>query len=352
MYTRSFFVSLVALGVSCGGSAIDQGAEPDDRSATVTGGAPSHKDPVTSGGVASGGGSTWTGGSRTPSGTGGSRPLDPATGGMGGIGGEAPVRENPTPISSAACSLPASVPEDMKLELSIDLGFISVTLPPGYDGAVPGPIIIAFPASSDSFGGLVAASPVPNPLLNDYIIARARPVYSDGSTWEGQSVEGYDTVYRELASQVCFDEARVVGVGNGGGGRFLVWMTTEPKLEGVVRPSDFLAMALTGPVGKRNDPWPDVPLLFMHSTLDERGQTLWNDADGQHALEVRRLSQGCDETPVAAGLAVRNETTYVCSDFTGCTSALRFCSHDKPTRLDDWEWNHNIELHRFFADYL
>ena len=33
-------------------------------------------------------------------------------------------------------------------------------------------------------GALMAPSPVPNPLLNDYIIARARPVYADGSTDE------------------------------------------------------------------------------------------------------------------------------------------------------------------------
>lgn len=281
-----------------------------------------------------------------------SEDLDPSTGGTG-MGGDAPVEEKPVAIPSAACSLPAAVPENRQLELAIDLGPIPISLPPDYDGATPGPIIIAIPASHDGLPELVEEDGrTPNPLLEEYVIARPRPMYSISSTWEGLTLEDYDTMYRELATHVCFDEARVIGVGNGGGGRFLVWMAGKPTIEGVVRPPEFLAMAIVGPVGNGVAPWPEVPLLFLHSTQDERGAQLWNDADGRKALEKRRESQGCQETPLPASSTVYGGATYVCSDFIGCISPLRFCNHDLPTEWDFWETRHNVELHRFFGKYL
>lgn len=274
-------------------------------------------------------------------------------GGMGGemseMGGSGSGEGRTDIIPSAGCALEESEPPSLEGEL----GPIPVSLPTDYDGVHPQPLIIAFHAYGTTLLQLAETQGSRSVLADDYVIALPKNnSLAANFTWEGEEIEDFDAVYEELANKLCFDESRVFGVGNAGGGRFLANNACHPATTEQLRPSVFRAIALAGAMGSTCTPWPSVPLLFIHSEQDKIAQTVRDDANGHKALERFKTNLSCEDTSTFVSSTNYDGATYECSDFDDCSSKLRFCSHDVPVDLDLWQQPHNKEISAFFAHYL
>ncbi len=113
---------------------------------------------------------------------------------------------------------------------------------------------------------------------------------------------------------------------------------------GIVRPAQFRAYAFSGPMSRRCAGWPAMPVLYIHSLEDQTGRDAFQDVDGQKMLAKFINSQLCDETSTSAGTNAYGSATYECVDFDGCSSPLRFCSHDIPIMIDFWQGESAGEL--------
>lgn len=334
---------LLCLCLSC-----DRPTVVDDPNIGASGGSGNNNKPDGSGGKKGGNQPNDSSGGR--SGTGGAISNMGGMGGeMGEMGGAGSGGERASIIPSAGCLL--AEPEPASLEG--ELGPIPVALPPHYDGVSPLPLIIAFHAFGSTMNDLAETRTGRSVLAEDYLIARPRHTLQEGNrTWEGEQIEDFDAVYEKLANNLCFDESRVFGVGNAGGGRFLVNNACHPSAVEQLRPSVFRAIALAGAMGSTCTPWPSVPLLFIHSEQDKIAQTVRDDADGHKALERFKTNLSCEDSSVFVSSTDYDGATYECADFDDCSSQLRFCSHDVPIDLDLWQQAHNEEISLFFADYL
>jgi hypothetical protein len=226
-------------------------------------------------------------------------------------------------------------------------------VPDDYDGSAPLPIIIAFGATGDQLSPLLVSAESPatrSALSGDYVIVRAQAATAPSSTWEGLDVDAFDEVYQAVEENVCFDKARVFGVGNEAGGRFLTKHVCENAPNGMVGPNIYRALAIVGFQTPPCDGWPALPLLFLHSIETEAAI---GDEDGQLALERFHDEKSCGDTTTSAGTwPTAANFSYECVDSNGCSSPLRFCSWDRPIdELDIWLPEHNDHLSRFFAEY-
>jgi hypothetical protein len=273
-------------------------------------------------------------------------------GGLGGSGDDGAYIVPADAVPSAGCSLPATDPDDM----TSASGTVYVSTPAGYDGETPRPLILGFPSFGTRLDEILDAdssfSSLPSGLAEDYVIVRAGAQTSNESTWEGDGIEPFDEVYQMVRENVCFDEARVFGVGNEGGARYLTKHVCEPAPGALTGPSIFRALAIVGFQNLPCDPWPSMPLLFLHST--ETAGAI-GDPDGRDALEDFKDAMSCGDTSTPAGTWPTDTPTsfdYECEDVNGCSSDLRFCNWNQPIDANDiWLETHNEHLQRFFAEY-
>lgn len=361
----SCFVCSLILFSSCKGSLTGTGGDGDGDASTggITSGDGDGDQMPSVGGTPN----TATGGRNGTGGTGGSTGGSLSMGGLGGdpvamggdsmgMGGAGTGGEYQVPadaVPSAGCSSPATTPEDM----TSSSGTVYVSTPDGYDGSTPRPLVLGFPAFGGRLDNLLSAAQHPldteSILRRDYVVVRAGAQTSSEGTWEGDGIEPFDEVYQMVRENVCFDESRVFGVGNEGGARYLTKHVCEAAPGDLVGPSIFRALAIVGFQTLPCDPWPNMPLIFLSSVDTE---TSFGDPDGTVALEDFKESKSCEDTSTSAGTwptSTNPSFDYVCEDFDGCTSDLRFCNWTQPIDdLDIWLSTHNEHLHRFFADYL
>lgn len=359
MTPRAYILtSWLVLCMSCNASDKDDGNQPGDGDGDGDGDTGTGGSETASGGSTPSGGSTFSGGNSSAGGStssggmalGGEGP-DMGGGGLGGSGDRDSYVVPADAVPSAGCSLPATEPDDM----TSTSGTVYVSAPAGYDGSTPLPLILGFPSFGTRLEQILDAdssfSSLPSSLAEDYVIVRADAQTSNHSTWEGNDIEPFDEVYQMVRENVCFDEARVFGVGNEDGARYLTKHVCEPAPGDLTGPNIFRALAIVGFQTSPCAPWPDLPLLFLHSTETE---VAWGDPDGRKALADFKEAISCGDTSTPAGTwPVGSSFDYECEDIDGCTSDLRFCSWNQPIDgTDIWLETHNEHLHRFFADHL
>jgi hypothetical protein len=232
---------------------------------------------------------------------------------------------------------------------------ILITTPEGYDGTTPGPLVIGLNANGWNLSLIENAnegkdSP-PSVMARDFIIARFQRSFDHN--WEQTDLEVFDQDYAAIAEALCFDESRVFGIGNAGGGRFIAKWWDAPPLDGVVRPAQFRAVALSGGIFfSRSSTGAEIPLVFVHSSSGKASSSLGLSEDGSDSLNFLKETRACSETSTPAGSNTLDDATTTCVDYDNCKESLRFCSYDQTTHDDAWQPLFTIEMHRFFTDYL
>lgn len=303
---------------------------------------------ASSSGGESGGGSSGIGEGGATDGDGGT-----GTGGEGGTGGTGEPEHVPVP--SSGCDLAMAEPP---LNTFIDGATqIKVSTPEGYDGSTPGPLIIGLngnAGSKDVVETATSGDGTPDDIVRDFLIAKIIRASGPDSSWEFSSMGVYDSNYEFIESTLCFDTSRIFGVGNAAGGRFFTRHTDEESSDGIVRPRDFRAIALAEKLlVNSTQGWPEVPLLFVHSTQNLGVVGTTSDPDGSGALGWLQGRMECQEGTSPAGGNTCDGGTSTCTDYTECNAPLRFCSHDLTTGVENlWECLHTVEVYRFFLNYL
>lgn len=273
--------------------------------------------------------------------------------GEGGTGGTGEPEHVPVPSSGCDLAMP-----EPPLNTAIDgVTQIKVSTPEGYDGSTPGPLIIGLNGnggSSDVVETAASGDASQDAIVRDFLIAKIIRSYGAEYSWETSSMGVYDSNYEIIESTLCFDTSRIFGVGNAAGGRFLLRWMDEESSDGIVRPRDFRAIALTGALlSYSTKPWPEVPVVFVHSTNDLAAKGFGYTPDGSGALGLLQDSMECEEGTSPAGGNTCDGATTTCTDYTECTTPLRFCSYDLTTGVENpWECLYTVEVYRFFLNYL
>jgi hypothetical protein len=119
--------------------------------------------------------------------------------------------EASSPIPSARCGMGGASP-------SFNLPNTLFSVPPGYDGVTPLPVVMAFHAAGNpntQLRGILGAT-----LQNDYIVFYPK---SDGNGWtNGADAPKIDAIFAALDANACYDKHRVFATGHSSGAQFVV----------------------------------------------------------------------------------------------------------------------------------
>jgi hypothetical protein len=258
----------------------------------------------------SGGASAANGSEQGAAGTGG------AIAGEAGAGGTPADGAATQPRPSAMCGSGGGAPV-------FNLPNTLFSVPPGYDGTTPLPVVMAFHAAGNpntQLRGILGDT-----LDDDYIVFYPK---SDGNGWSDQADSPkVDAMFAALDALACYDQNRVFATGHSSGAQFIVqrlcagesrWRAVAPVASSVYCSS-----------------WTPIPALVIHGIGDTERQAYGlDDGDGLKDIVPYRTSNGCQESftevPVQGCTSGGVQVDPGCRDFDGCGERTRWCQHNDP----------------------
>lgn len=286
-------------------------------------------------------------------------PAGGESGGSGGTssaaGGAAMGGAEPSPMPSPGCALASpTVPDDIGLGgvdpySSMNPGWIRPNLPTSYDGVTPVPLLLTLHSTGGYSDGRYLVKDAAN--AQHYLIAEGQAPQSI-DTFESVDPAHFTELFNKLLATVCVDLNRLFAVGNGSGGRFMMyWLAGRA---GAPTVPAFRAVAVVGTYQHEPTPKP-LPLLFLHplSSLNSRGVA--QDEDGMKGFGLLMKANQCsDDTnvPFAAEGCTKGAINPGCIDLVRCAAPLRFCHHDENVTVGDpWPCFGASAVYQFFDDY-
>jgi polyhydroxybutyrate depolymerase len=256
-----------------------------------------------------------------------------------------PAAPVPAAAASAGCTLGNAAP-------NLNVPNTIVTLPSGYDGSTPVPLLFAFHGANrtNTQMRMDDSRTVGSVLESTFMMAFVK---SAGNAWDvNTDYPRFEAVLDQMLTQFCVDEAALFAMGHSSGAQFIAQMLGargERRFAGVapVSSSDFGAT------------WDPVPTLLIHGLNDlERP----NDLDGSQDISQYTRSNQCAATvqavsvPSCTTLAGTNaQVNPGCQQYDGCSAPTLFCNHNDPHYIDDrGETNHgwpcfaNAQISSFF----
>jgi hypothetical protein len=309
-----------------------------------------------SGGVAAGGAPGSAGAAGTALGAGGS-----ATGGAANVGGSAAGAggsaagaggSGDAPMPSAGCALAISKPATYA---STSKFGVARRFPSSYDGVTPMPLIVALHATGYTATNMSSLLLNGQPAAERYVIV-APDAPQSVSTFESVPIADVVSFFRDTLAELCVDQHRLFGIGNGSGGRVVIKLADE--IIRSINPSG-LRFRAAGAVGTfygsgRNA----FPIIFIHPLSSRNSASVAQDEDGTKALQLLRTRNVCGEssTPVSvAGCANNPAVNPGCADLDECSAPLRWCHHDDPSANqvgDPWPCFATAAIYQFFEPHL
>ena len=284
-------------------------------------------------------------GATAGTGVGGAGPGGGGGQGAGGADGGA------TPLPSAGCATANAHPSERVIDSTVGLE-IRRKFPSAYDGVTPMPLIFALHATNYSASGMIAYLVKDQPMADRYVVVAPQENLSlSPANFESRMAADFSTMLKNVLNELCIDQRRVFGVGNGSGGRAIFkWRSTSsaqvgiPALRGI-------AMVGTYIVGFQVP----LPIIFIHPLTSTNSASV-GDADGIKAVNAFRIRNGCGESsvPVSAASCAAGGNPG-CVDFEGCTQPLRFCHHDDLSGQsggDPWTCMATPAIYQFFSLFL
>ncbi len=239
----------------------------------------------------------------------------PAAAGDGTDGSGANGAEG-APIPSARCGMGGASP-------SFNLPNTLFSVPPGYDGVTPLPVVMAFHAAGNpntQLQGILGAT-----LQNNYIVFYPK---SAGNGWsDGVDAPKIDAIFAALDANACYDKNRVFATGHSSGAQFIVQRLCAGE-------SRWRAVA-TVASSVYCSSWQPIPALVIHGIGDTERQAYGlNDGEGLKDIVPYRTSNGCQESytevPVDGCTSGGVQVNPGCRDFNGCGETTRWCQHNDP----------------------
>jgi polyhydroxybutyrate depolymerase len=247
----------------------------------------------------------------------------------------------PTPPSpSAGCSRPVSaagalVAHAGKLETPYLL-----TLPDGYDGKTPVPLVFAFHGRTRSHQSMhdTDASHLAEELGHQYAIAYVKSVGPgyDLPGEEHDNLQIFDALYPQLLGDYCVDTEQVFALGHSSGALFSELLACEraPLLRGIA--------AVAGTIIQPECPGRSAALM-IHGEHD----AVVAVTRGRAARDRFLAANGCSAQSTPTG-------TPGCQRYAGCEPSLpvEWCEHAEPTyqpTTHGWPSFASAEIARFFG---
>ena len=321
----------------------------------VSGAAGAAGTPVGAGGSATGGaagvGGSTAGTSGGTAGAGGS--AAGAGGSAAGAGGSAAGAggSGDAPMPSTGCALAIPKPAT----LSETSGFeVTRKFPTTYDGVTPMPLIVALHATNYSANNMAAMLLNGQPAAERYVIVAPSAGSPSLMTFEDVPITKVASFLGDTLAELCVDQRRIFGAGNGSGGRVVIKLADQIMRSGSPAGVRFRAMGVVGTYyGGGLNPYPTI---FIHplSSLNSRGVA--QDEDGTKALQLLLTRNACggSSAPVSvAGCASIPLVNPSCVDFDECSAPLRWCHHNENTTVGDpWPCFATAAIYQFFEPYL
>jgi poly(3-hydroxybutyrate) depolymerase len=232
----------------------------------------------------------------------------------------------PTPITpSAGCAEQNPAPPQGVAFLTIRDAAAEylVTLPEGYDGTTPLPLIFGFHGRARTFRDFAEVDAT---LIQSELGSRAIMVYPQAQGGEGwtnelelpPSLEFWNELYRRMLAQYCVDTTHVFAVGHSSGGFFSNVLACRhgERLRGIG--------VVAGTLPESNCSG-YVAAILIHGVSD----TVVVPPRGELARDYWLTRNGC--TP-----DIEPGSDSHCVDYQGCEPGLpvAWCEHDEPTYED------------------
>ena len=269
----------------------------------------------------------------------------------GGGRGVGDADDGAAPLPSAGCAMANAHPSEDVWDDTVGLE-IRRKFPSTYDGVTPTPLIFALHATNYSASNMITYLVRDQPMGDRYVIVAPQERVPGGmANFESHNVADFSKMLTSALNELCIDQRRVFGAGNGSGGRTLIkWRSTSSAQVGIP-PLRAIAMVGTYIVGFQVP----MPLIFIHPLTSTNSGAI-GDADGSKAITSFRTRNGCSESsvPVSADTC-GGVVNPGCVDFEGCTQPLRFCHHDDLSGQsggDPWSCVATPAIYQFFSLFL
>lgn len=332
-------------GAASGGvSAAAAGGRDGDAGASARAGAGGSAAP------SSGGNSSGSGG--TPSATAGTS----SEAGSTSDAGAGNFRDEPIP--SAGCKLGNLAPPERAMSSALSIE-VARKFPSRYDGASPLPLVLALHATNFTAGNMIQSLTMGQPGALGYVLVAPQESRDAAlSNFENRNSADFSRLLAELTNELCVDERRLFGVGNGSGGRALFrWIghvaskqPDVPRLRGAAMVGSY--------IGAQPNAYA-LPTIFIHPLMSNNSRAVAGDEDGMKAMQFFKTRNGCGDvsTPVSAASCVAGgmPVNPGCVDYLDCAEPLRFCHHDDLTGQssgDPWSCMASAAIFQFFEPLL
>lgn len=243
------------------------------------------------------------------------------------------------PSPSGGCGKPATAGALIARAGRLQTPYL-LTLPQGYDGIDPVPLVFAFHGRTRSHQSMHDgdASHLAEKLGGQYAVAYVKSVGPgfDQPREQRDNLQIFDALYPELLASLCVDTERVFALGHSSGGLFseLLACEREPLLRGIA--------AVAGAMVRPACPGRSAALL-VHGERD----TVVSVSRGSSVRDHFLAANGCGTraTPVGESGCVR---------YAGCEPSLpvEWCVHAEPTYQNTnhgWPSFASAEIARFFG---
>jgi len=215
-----------------------------------------------------------------------------------------------------------------------------LTLPAGYDGKTPVPLVFAFHGRTRSHQSMhdTDASRLADELGKRYAVAYVKSVGPgyDQPREQSDNLQVFDALHAELLANYCIDAEQVFALGHSSGGLFSELLACEraPWLRGIAAVAG--AMVLPECRGRS-------AALLVHGQRD----AVVSVSRGRYARDHFLHANGCSNQPAPVGSAG-------CVGYAGCEPSLpvEWCEHGEPTYQDTnhgWPSFASSEIARFFG---
>jgi polyhydroxybutyrate depolymerase len=215
-----------------------------------------------------------------------------------------------------------------------------VTLPDGYDGTKPVPLVFAFHGRTRSHQSMhdTDAGRLAEGLAGRYAVAYVKSVGGgyDQPREQRDNLQIFDALYSQLLGDYCIDSEQVFALGHSSGALFSELLACErgPLLRGIA--------AVAGAMVRPECPGRSAALL-IHGERD----TAVSFSRGSAARDRFLAANGCSHQSSAIGATG-------CVQYAGCEPSLpvEWCVHGEPTYQNTnhgWPSFASAEIERFFG---
>ena len=231
--------------------------------------------------------------------------------------------------------------------------FLSV--PPGYDGTTPVPLVFAFHGANRTNleQRTVDSRTVGSELEANYVVAYMK---SAGSAWDlGADYPRFEAALEQIEQIACVDTEHLFAFGHSSGAQFIVQMLGDNR----ARETRFAAVAPVSSSRYGNPAWSPVPTLLIHGENDTARP---GDNDGAQDIAQYAESNQCAgatvELAVPSCASIAGAQYVVdpgCVEYSGCAAPTLFCRHDDPNYFANgnptnhgWPCFANSQIFAFF----